>query len=221
MNTSDIYSLSVFFNDVAEIVFITIAALQVLAAGEKSVVLSDWSNSNNRSFFNSCGGESFVDTCAECNIVEELLGVVSFILLCQCFLLLVGQFEIQLTKNAAELGLGNVSLTEFVEVVEELFNSYTLHNDRGSQAIFDVGWIVGYFNAGLSVAVGKHIDVVGFLVIERRGLGGGDASCPYWCGNSILWGVAWEDVFWSVQVFAELVVINFSGCSTVTVSSDD
>ena len=91
--------------------------------------MGDGSDTNNRCFFDTGCSEGFVDFGTESSIVKELFGVVGFIFLGKCIILFIGQFEIQLAKNAAELGLSDMSLAEFVEVVEELFDSNTLHHN--------------------------------------------------------------------------------------------
>ena len=103
VDTSNVNGFLVFFDNLAEIIFISVTRLQVLAASKQRIVLGDGSDTNNRCLFNASCGESFVDIGTEGDIVKELFGVVGFIFQGKCFILFVGQFEIQLTKNAAKL----------------------------------------------------------------------------------------------------------------------
>jgi len=138
VDTSNVNGFLVFFDNLAEIIFIAVARLQVLAASKQRIVLSDGSDTNNRCLFNASCGEGFVDIGTECNIVKELFGVVGFIFQGKCFILFVGQFEIQLTKNATKLRLSDMSLAEFVKIVEELFDSNALHNNSCPQTVLNI-----------------------------------------------------------------------------------
>ena len=110
VNASNFDSSPVLIENLTNVGFIAVATLQVLAAGEKSVVLRQGSNSCNWYLLNASSSEGFVDTGTESNIVEEFLSVVSLVFAAKCFVFFVCQFEIQLTKNTAKLSLSDMSL---------------------------------------------------------------------------------------------------------------
>jgi len=114
-----------------------------------------------------------------------------------------------------------MSLAEFVKIVEELFDSNALHNNSCPQTVLNIWRIIRNFNTWLSVSICKNVDVVSFLVIERSSLGWCYTSGPDRCGLSSFWRVSWENILWSVQVLAELEVVHFGCCSTVTISPDN
>lgn len=83
MNASCSNSFSVFVDDLCDIVFFAIFALQIFATSEKSVVLGDCCNSYDWSFFNTSLSESFVNACAKSNVVKELFGVICLVFRCE------------------------------------------------------------------------------------------------------------------------------------------
>lgn len=83
MNASSCNSFLVFVNNLSDIVFVPVFALQILATGEKSVVLIDRSNSYYRCLFNSSLCESFVYASAKGDIVEELFRITCLVFCCK------------------------------------------------------------------------------------------------------------------------------------------
>ena len=43
----------------------------------------------------------------------------------------------------------------------------------------------------------------------------------HWGVGCNLWYIAWEDVFWAIEIVAELEVVNFGGSAQIAVLADD
>ena len=79
VNASNFDSSLVLIKNFSNVVFIAVTTLQVLAAGEKSIVLGKGSDSCNWHLFNASSSESFVDAGTESYVVEKFLRVVCLV----------------------------------------------------------------------------------------------------------------------------------------------
>ena len=105
--------------------------------------------------------ECLVDRGDEVNVVEELLGGVSLVFLRKGVVLILGEVKVKLGEDAGELALCNVSLSELIEILEELLNSHALHHYDVAKTVLNVRGVVGDFDAGLHPAVVDDIEIVG------------------------------------------------------------
>lgn len=74
--------------------------------------------------------------------------------------------EVEHRDNALELIFGNFSLSKLIEIVEELFDSNSFHDDVMLESRLDIVWIVGDLNSLLEVSVVDNIKVFGGALVE-------------------------------------------------------
>lgn len=141
VNAVVLNSSTVLFKNVVNFM-IVIDACKVLATSEKGVILSDWSNARSGSLVNALDCEGCVDVCDEVNVAEEALWVTSLVLLGQCLELVVCQVKVHGGENRLELVASHTSLSQLVEVSEELFNSDAFHDYECLDALLDVRRVV-------------------------------------------------------------------------------
>lgn len=128
VDAADLDGLAVLIKDSANLLF-SAASLEVLAAGEQSVILSNGWDADGRGLVNAGGGECLVNASDESDVVEETLGVISLVPCSKRVILFSCEVEIKLGKDRVELVLSHVTLSQFVEVEEELFDTDTLHHN--------------------------------------------------------------------------------------------
>jgi hypothetical protein len=196
-------------------------SLEVLSAGENCLAFGHGGNFAEGVLLDSIGSEGLVDGGAELNVVEELLGVGGNILVSESLVLLVGEGEAELGKDGAELGASHTALSELVEVEEELLNADALHDDHGADAVLNVGGVAAEVDAGLHVAVGNNIDLLGRVREESGLLGGSNTVGVDRFGESNLGNVGRENVLGTIQILAELVVVHFSGGAQIAVLANE
>lgn len=114
-----------------------------------------------------------------------------------------------------------MALPQLIEVDEELLNTDPLHYYEGAQTVFNVVRVAGDLDSGLLVAVVDDIDVGSGALEEGRQLVVVDALRELGRGGRVLGHVAGEDVLRSIEVLAELKVVDLSSSAAVTVLSDD
>lgn len=129
MDSSIIYSGSVFVEDLVDDHIIRVVAIEVLSASKNSVISSDSLNLGGWCLINTFCGESKVHVGSKCGIIEELLGVSGLILGSEVVKLVISHSEVHHGENALELVLGDTTLAELVKISEELFNAHSLHNN--------------------------------------------------------------------------------------------
>ena len=111
---------------------------EVLSSGKQGVVLGHRGHSHGWIFVNACRGECFVDACNEVSVLEKALWVVSLILVCEGFKLVVRVGEVHAREDGFELSASHSALPELVEVSEELLNPDSFHHNSGSEPVFNV-----------------------------------------------------------------------------------
>lgn len=133
--------------------------LEVLAASEQGIVLCNGWHAGVRGLVDAAGGEGLVDRLREGNIVEELLGVISLVLVSQCVVLLLSEVEVKLGQNGVELLLSDMTLAQLVEINEELLNSNALHHNHGAETVLNISWVVVDDDSWLLPPVVDHIEI--------------------------------------------------------------
>jgi hypothetical protein len=64
------------------------------------------------------------------------------------------------------LVLSNSSLSELVKIVEKLLNANALHDNMGTNTVFNVARVTAEVNTGLHKSVGNNIDFCGLISEE-------------------------------------------------------
>lgn len=168
VDSLDLDSLSVFSKNVVDLSNFILIHIEVLLSCKSSIFDSYWSNCCLWNFLDSISGEGRVDVCAELNVIEHLLWIVGLVFLSKGIKLLESQVEVQHGENRLELGFGNFSFSQLVEVVEKLFDSNSLHNDVMLESRFNIAWVVGDFNSLLHVSVVNDIKALSSSIKESR-----------------------------------------------------
>jgi len=114
----------------------------------------------------------------------------------------------------------DTALSELVEVSEKLFNSDSLHDDGGADAVLNVGWVVGDINTLVHETVGNDIHILGRLPEESALLSGSDSEGVHGLRLGSLGSVAGEHVLWTIDILAEQEVVNLVGVASVAVLAD-
>jgi hypothetical protein len=114
-----------------------------------------------------------------------------------------------------------MSLSELVEVQEELFNTNAVHDNEGAETVLNVGGIVRDFDTGLLVTMVNNVERVG-----RIGKEGGincwwDTKGVHWRSGSDLGDVAGENIVGFVKIHAEFPVVDLSRSAAVAVLSNN
>lgn len=102
--------------------------IQVLAAGKEGIVVVHGSDSGQGVLVNSSYGEGLVDAGGEIHVVEEHLGVVSFVGVGQGIELIFSELEVHGRKDSLELVFSHASLAELIKISEELLNTDAFHD---------------------------------------------------------------------------------------------
>ena len=102
---------------------------QVLSSSKKGIVSCNWCDCGCWVLVNSGDGEGLVDAGNELSVSEEFLWVVGAVLVGQGLKFIISKVVVELRKNRFELKAGDSSLSEFVEITEELFNTDSLLNN--------------------------------------------------------------------------------------------
>ena len=133
--------------------------------------------------------------------------------------LFLRQIDREHRQDTFELVFGHFTLSELVEILEELFDSNSLHDDLGLQSLLDVVRVVGGLHSLLHEPVVDHIKD-GSLVFVISGPSISElAQEEYFFLLWVFGHIARENVFGSVDVSTELEVINFSNISLVQIFS--
>lgn len=129
--------------------------------------------------------------------------------------------EVEHGENALELVLGDLSLSKLIEIVEEFFDSDSLHDDVVLKSGLDIVWIVGDLDSLLQVSVVDNIKALCGVIVKGRSsvsqLTVEDVLLSLW----VFSGISWEYVLWSIDVSAEHEIIDFSNVSFVQVLSNE
>ena len=193
---------------------------EVLAASEQSVADNDWSDSSLWCLVNASDGEGSVDCGNKVLVTEEFLGVASLVLIGECFELIVSQLEVHRGENCLELGAGNTTFAEFVKVVEELLDSDSLHDNDSSNTVFSICWVGGDVDSWLTETVVENINFFGWLFEEHALLGVRDAENGALLRQGVLSDVGGEHVLGTIDILAEVVIVNVLIVALVAVLAD-
>jgi len=79
-----------------------------------------------------------IDIGTEFNVIEHAFGIWSLVFKSKSIELILSQVEIEHRKDTFELFLGDLSLSQFIEIVEEFFNSNSFHDDVMLESLLDI-----------------------------------------------------------------------------------
>jgi hypothetical protein len=79
-----------------------------------------------------------IDIGTEFNVIEHVLGIWSLVFKSKSGEFVLSQVEIEHRKDTFELCFGDLSLSQFIEIVEEFFNSNSLHDDVMLESLLDI-----------------------------------------------------------------------------------
>lgn len=220
VDSLDLNGFSVLLENHVHLSDFFISHIEVLLSGESSVSNGYWGDSCSWLLLDSVGSESLIDIGTELNVVEHLLWVISPVFQSKGIKFLESEVEIEHRENRLELSFGNFTSSKLVKIIEELFDSHSLHNNVMLESLFNIAWVICDFNSLLHVSVIDNIKVCCWFLVES-----GSCISQLTVSNSIvwlwvLWNVFWENVLWSIDVSAESEVIDFSNVSPVQVLSN-
>jgi len=201
---------------------------QVLAAGKEGVVVVHSGDSGQRVLVNAGDGEGLVDAGGESHVVEEYLGIVSFVGVGQGFELILGELEVHGRKDSLELVSSHAALAEFIKISEELLNADAFHDYERTNSVLNVSRIASDINLGLHETVVKHVNVISRILEEGVLLGAvftvvvvGDGpvglGVESLCTTNLLGVVSGENVSSAVNVLTEEIVVDLLSVAEVAV----
>jgi hypothetical protein len=138
VDSLDYDCLLVLFKDVRKSLDLIFRHVEVLSSCESGVVDSYRGDSSSWNLLDSVSSESSIDVGAEKNVIEHDFWVSGLVLKSEAVELVLSQVEVEHREDACKLEFGDFTLSEFVEVIEELFNSHSLHNNVMLQSSLDV-----------------------------------------------------------------------------------
>ena len=141
MNALVFNSNLVFLENLIDSLLILLAS-KVLSTSKKRISRLDCGNSGCWCLVNASDCESTVHVCNEVSVTEETLGVRGFVLLGQSLKFIIRQSKIHGRENGFELRTCNSTLSQFVEITEELLNSDALHDDGSVEPLLYIGWVI-------------------------------------------------------------------------------
>ena len=132
VDSLDSYGLSILLEDEIDVGFFSIRDFEVLSSSHNSVIDGYWGNRCCWLLLDAIGGENGVNAVAESMVVYHVFGISrGSVLRSEGFKLLFGQVEVQHGQDLFKLVLGDSSLSKFIEIIEELLDSNSLHDDFG------------------------------------------------------------------------------------------
>jgi len=219
-DSSGVDSESVLLQNVFD-VDVGIGVFEVLSASEKGVRFSDRLYLSGGSLVNTLDSESKVDAGGESRVVEEDFGVVGSLLVSKRFKLVLGEGEVHGGEDRFELVSSDTTLSKLVEILEELFNSDSLHDDDGAEAILNIVGVVGDIDTLVHETVGNDVQFAGGLLEEGADLVGGHAESVGALSDRLLGLVAGEHVFRAVDILDKEEIVDFLSVSTIAILADD
>jgi hypothetical protein len=215
-------SLSVFCHDLLHLLVFFGHSFQILPPCEQCVVAGDGFDGMSGVLVDAFLGECLIDAAAEGEVVEGAFGVLGSVPVSEGVELLFCEVEVEHGEDLFELGDGDLSFPELVEVSEELLHTHSLHHHHGLESLLHVGRVVGNVDCLLQEPVLNHVESLGGAS-EELGLSQVLEGVVQWLDHlsSLALVEAWEHVLWSVHVLAEREVIHLLGVSLVEVLSGD
>jgi len=220
VNSLDLHCLSILIENHVEFVNFLVGHTEILLSSESSVIDSYCSNISSWHFLDTISSKGSINISAELNVIEHNFWVVGLVLKRKRFKLLERHVEVQHRKNRLELVLCNFSSSQLVEIVEEFFDSNSLHDDVMLKSLFNIIWVICDLNSLLEISVIDDIKVLGFVFEIGR-------SCisklsvinkHFWLW--VLWNILWEDVLWLIDICAESKIVDFSNIAFVQILSN-
>ena len=211
---------SVLLKDIIHLLVVLLTS-QVLSAGQESIALGHWCHTSRRSLVNALNGEGLVHVLDEVDVAEEALWVISLILLGDSLELIVGQSKVHLTQDGFELRAGHTALSQLIKVTEEFLDTDSLHDDGSLKAILDIRWVVRNIDVSLGESVAHNINSIRRISEESAHLLWSNANLLESFGLWSLSLVLGEHILWSVDVLAEVEVVDLLSVSTVAVTASD
>ena len=168
VDSLDLHGLSVLIEDHVCLSNFLVGHTEILLSSKSSVIDSYWSNISCWHLLDTISGEGSIDISAESNVIEHNFWIVGLVLKGKRFQLLESQVEVKHRKNRLELVLRHFSFSQLVEIVEEFFDSYSLHDDVMLKSLFNIIWVICDFNSLLEISVIDNIKVLGIVIKEGR-----------------------------------------------------
>jgi len=155
MDSLNRYSFSVFVEDSLKHLFLFIIKIKILSSCMYCVINSDCCYWMSWVLLNMICSECSIDICTEFSILEFIIGI----LVCieKRIKFSMSQIKVEHRHDTFKLGLGNSSFSKLIEVKEELFNSYSFHNNLMLQSLFNICRIVWNFNSFLHKSIINNI----------------------------------------------------------------
>ena len=221
MNTFVLNSSSVLFQEIFNSLHLCWVICKILPPRKQSIVLGDSGNSGLWGFVNTCSCESFIDVSYKCGILEESFWVIGLVLGSQKFKFIISQSEVHARKDRLKLSTSNSAFSQFIEVMEELLNSDSFHDNGSPDSVLNVFWIIGNINALLLESIVDHIKLICGLFEVCAHLCWCDSETDCFLCFTSLCHVGREHVFWTIHVLDEKEVIDLIVVSAVTILSND
>ena len=212
---------SVLFQEILNSLHLLWICGKIFSPCKESVILSDSSDSSIWIFVDSSSCESFVDACDKCSVLEETFWVISLVLICQELILIICQIEFHARHNCLELSTGNSAFSQFIEIMEELLNSDSLHQNSCSNSIFYIFWVIGDIYALLLESIVDYINFICWLLEVSANLRWCNAKADCLLLLSLLCHVSREHVLWTVNILDKFEVIHLIVVPAVTVLPDN
>ena len=168
VDSLDLNGLSVLIEDHVHLSNFLVGHTEILLSSKSSVIDSYWSNISCWHLLDTISSEGSIDISAELNVVEHNFWIVGLVLKGKRFHFLESQVEVKHRKNRLELVLRHFSFSQLVEIVEEFFDSYSLHDDVMLKSLFNIIWVICDFNSLLEISVIDNIKVLGIVIKEGR-----------------------------------------------------
>ena len=113
------------------------------------------------------------------------------------------------------------AFSQFIKVLEELLNSDSFHDNASPNSVFNVFRVIGNIYTRLLESIVNHIELICGLFEVCAHLRWCDTKANCFLFFSSLCHVGWEHVFWTIDVFDEIEVIDLIVVSAVTILSYD
>ena len=113
------------------------------------------------------------------------------------------------------------TFAQLVEITEELFDSDALHDNDGLETVLNVRGVVRDVNVVLHEAVVDHVQALSGLLEEGRNLLGAHTDLFELLGLGALRLVLREHVFGTVNILAEVEIVDLLSVAAVAVATSD
>lgn len=166
VNSSVLYSCPILLKNIPELLFFFSCPFEILSSCCKGIFLGNGFYWSYWVFVDTFLCEGRVNCVTEAEVVKHVFRCFSFIFLRQSLEFGICKLEIEHWKYTLELVNSNLSLSELIEISEELFNSDSLHNNESLESLLNVSWIICNVNCWQWEPIFEDFDVFGRGKIE-------------------------------------------------------